>query len=87
MQRAAIWAAASLTDHPPFTLQSYIPVNSRTNEYSSTPKSTLVELGMEADGLNILSDAEKLRFIVSPEVIAAADRTAGIRIANTIDWR
>ena len=77
-------ATATLIDHPPFTLQSYIIVNRRTNEYSSTPKTTLVELGVAAEGIDTLSDAEKLRFIISPEVIAAADRTAGILIANTI---
>ena len=77
-------ASAAEGEEPPFHLQSYLPVNSRPTEYSSTPVSTLTAMGIAEDAQASLTDAEKLRFTISPEVIAGADRAAGILIANTI---
>ena len=78
------YASSSAGEEPPFQLQSYIPVTDRPIDYSNTPVSTLAEMGIEGEASLVLNDAEKLRFTISPEVIAGADRAAGILIANTI---
>ena len=76
--------AAGPLDQPPFSLQSYVPSKDRSESYSSTSAADLVALGMKADDIISLNDTEKTRFVVSPEVIAATDRAAGILISNTI---
>ena len=63
--------AAGPLDQPPFSLQSYVPLKDRSESYSSTPAASLVALGMKADDIISLTDTEKTRFFVSPEVIAA----------------
>ena len=77
-------ASAAEGEEAPFHLQSYIPVNRRPTDYSSTAVSTLAAMGIDEAAAATLTDAEKLRFTISPKVIAGADRAAGILIANTI---
>ena len=68
---------------PPFTLASYIPMDERGDDYDPDfIAETAEELGI--DPLAPLNEIEKLRFVVSPEMIAAADRAAGIAISDTI---
>jgi hypothetical protein len=68
---------------PPHHLASYILIKDRPDDYDpNTIAETATELGL-SDAAE-LTDAEKLRFVISPEVLTGADRDAGVAIANTI---